>query len=174
MLGIIIGVGAVISMLALGAGARQQMMDRISSMGTNLLIIRPGQRGFRGVRSGTYQNLTVEDAQDIIGKITSIYQVSPVVRGNAQLKYFSKNTNSSVIGSAVTYLTIRNFELEKGRFLTEGEVEHRMRVAVVGAQVVKDLFGKSEPLGDIIKVKGINFQIVGVLKTKGDQGWYKP
>jgi len=92
MLGIIIGVGAVISMLALGAGARNQVMERIASMGTDILIVRPGRRGsHRGVMTGAYQNLTIEDAIAIFEKTSSIRQVAPVVRGSAQIKYFNKN-----------------------------------------------------------------------------------
>ena len=174
MLGIIIGVGAVISMLALGAGARQQMMARISSMGSNLLIIRPGDRGFRGVTSGTYENLTQADAQAIMEKIPAVYQMSPVVRGNAQLKYFNKNTRSAIMGGAMPYFSIRNFEIERGRAFTEDEVARNMRVAVLGAEVVQALFEKSNPLGEKIKVKGINFQVIGILKSKGDQGWHNP
>lgn len=174
MLGIIIGVGAVISMLALGAGARQQMMDSISSRGVNLLVIRPGQRGFRGVMSGTRQNLTLEDARAIMANVDSIQQISPVVRGSAQLKYANKNTRASVMGGAMTYFPIRNFIVERGRAFTEGEVDRRMRVAVLGSEVVENLFDNTDPLEETIKVNGINFQVIGVLKSKGDHGWYNP
>src|SRR5205085_11681002 len=91
MLGIIIGVGAVISMLALGAGAQKQVMDRISAMGTDLLIVRPGQRGTGGVMSGTSQRLKLEDALSILGVVEGVKQIAPVVGGNAQVKYLSKN-----------------------------------------------------------------------------------
>jgi len=110
MLGIIIGVGAVISMLALGAGAQKRVMERIASMGTNLLVVHPGQRGFRGVMSDTSQRLKLADTKAILEQVSSVYQVAPVVRGNSQLKYFNKNTRSNVIGSSITYFPVRNFQ----------------------------------------------------------------
>jgi putative ABC transport system permease protein len=175
MLGIIIGVGAVISMLALGAGARNQVMNRISSMGTNILIVRPGQRGsHRGVITNTYQKLTIEDAKAIVENIPSIRRVAPVIRGGAQIKYFNKNTPSSVIGTAVTYLDIRNFTIENGRGFSEIEAERIAKVAVLGSVTAKKLFGESDPLGETIKIKGINFRVIGVLQAKGDQGWFNP
>lgn len=174
MLGIIIGVGSVISMIALASGASKQVLERIASMGTNLLIVRPGQRGHRGVMSGTRQNLTVKDAQAIINKVSGIEQVSPVVRRGAQLKYLKKNTNSSVIGTTITYFPIRNFEVEKGRPFTDGEAERMARVAVIGSVTAENLFENVDPLSKNIKVNGINFRVIGVLKSKGDQGWFNP
>lgn len=174
MLGIIIGVGAVISMLAIGAGAKQQVMERVMSMGTNVLILRPGQRGSRGVTSGNFQNLTVADAQAIVEQNRLVSQVAPVVRGNSQMKYFSKNTRSSVIGTSITYLPIRGFEVEKGRSFTETEVERAAKVALIGPVTAKNLFGEMSPLNETIKVEALNFVVVGLLKEKGDQGWSNP
>jgi putative ABC transport system permease protein len=174
MLGIIIGVAAVISMLSLGAGAQRQVMDRFAEMGTNLLILRPGQRRRHGVRVGEYQNLTLEDAEALVEQVPSIHQLSPVVRGSAQLKYYNNNRRSSVIGAAITYFPIRNFEVEKGRPFTEVEAERMARVAVIGTTTVEELFKTESPLEQTIKVNGINFKVVGVLKSKGDQGWFSP
>jgi len=174
MLGIIIGVGAVISMLGLAAGAQSRIMDRITSMGTNLLVVRPGQRGSRGVQSSTAQNLTLDDAEAIMAEVAGVRQIAPVVNGTAQLKYYNKNTNCQVTGTSITYFPIRGFEVEKGRPFTEAEVERSFRVAVLGATTAEDLFGAADPLGQTIKVKGINFRVLGVLKAKGDQGWFNP
>jgi putative ABC transport system permease protein len=174
MLGIIIGVGAVISMLGMGAGAQKQVLERISQMGTNLLIIRPAQRGSMGVMSGTQQNLTVEDAEALLREIPSIRQVAPVVSGNAQVKYFNKNARVSTVGTSVTYFPVRNFEVEKGRSFTEGEVENMSRVAVIGPTTAETLFETDNPLGKIIKINNITFRVEGVLKSKGDQGWFNP
>ena len=174
MLGVIIGVAAVISMLAIASGAKLEVMERISSMGTNLLVVRPGQRGMHGVRSGTYQNLTVEDAKVILSEIDSIEKVAPVVSGNAQLKYYNKNTRSMVTGTAVTYLSIRSFEVESGRFFTEAEVENMARVAVIGPQTAENLDMTVDNLGETIKLKGLNFKVVGIQKSKGDYGRYNP
>lgn len=174
MLGIIIGVGAVISMLAMGTGAQERVMERIASMGTNLVVVRPGQRGLRGRMLDISQRLKLSDAKAILDQVPGVYQVAPVVRGNSQLKYFNKNTRSNVIGSSMTYFPIRNFEIEKGRSFTEGEVERMARVAVLGATTAGNLFGESDPIGETIKIKGINFSIIGVIKAKGSRGRYDP
>jgi len=174
MLGIIIGVGAVIAMLAIGAGARKQVMDRIYAMGTDLLFVRPGQHGFHGVQTGTQQNLRLEDAQAILAKVPNVRQIAPVVSGREQVKYMNKNARTNVIGTGVTYFPMRNFEIERGRTFTEGEVERMARVAVLGPVTVRNLFENEDPLGTTIKIKGINFHVVGIQKSKGDQGWSNP
>jgi putative ABC transport system permease protein len=176
MLGIIIGVGAVISMLALGAGAQKSIMQRFTSMGTNLLVVRPGQRGTGGVMSGTQQNLTLDDAQAIL-PLPGVHQIAPVVNGNAQVKYLSKNTRTSIQGTAVTYPLIRSFEVEYGAMFTEPDVERQARIAVIGPLTAENLFGAGNPEGAInqtIKINGINFRVAGVLKSKGDQGFFNP
>ncbi len=174
VLGIIIGVGAVISMLALGAGTRANIMERVSSMGTNLLIVRPGIAGRRGVMSGMAQTMTMDDALAIAKQVPGVELVSPVVSGNLQLKYFNKNAQTSTMGVAPSYLHIRNFEIDHGRNFTDLEVDRLARVAVIGPTTAENLFGKDEPVGATIKIKGVNFQVIGVLKAKGDQGWSDP
>jgi putative ABC transport system permease protein len=174
MLGIIIGVGSVISMLAIGAGAQKQVMERIASMGTNLLIIHPAQRGLRGVMSDTSQRLKLEDAKAILEKVPGVFQVAPVVRASSQIKYFNKNIKTNVIGSSMTYFPIRNYIIEKGRSFAEDEVDRMARVAVIGPTTSENLFGEKSPVGERVKIKGINFSIVGVTKAKGSQGWRNP
>ncbi len=174
VLGIIIGVGAVISMLALGAGTRETIMKRVSSMGTNLLVVRPGQAGRRGIMAGMVQTMTLDDALAVAKEVEGVRLVSPVVSGNLQLKYFNKNTNAGTYGVAPTYLEVRNFEMDHGRFFTDLEVERMARVAVLGPTTAENLFGKDEPVGETIKIKGINVQVIGILKAKGDQGWSNP
>lgn len=174
MLGIIIGVGSVISMLAIGAGAQKQVMERIASMGTNLLIIHPAQRGSRGVMSDTSQRLKLEDAKAILEKVPGVFQVAPVVRASSQIKYFNKNIKTNVIGSSMTYFPIRNYIIEKGRSFAEDEVDRMARVAVIGPTTSENLFGEKSPVGERVKIKGINFSIVGVTKAKGSQGWRNP
>ena len=174
MLGIIIGVAAVISMLALGAGAQKRIVDRISSMGANLLIVRPGQGGHRGVRTGPVQTLTLNDAQALLDDVPTIDVIAPVVRGSGQFKYYGNNSQSVITGTSITYFPIRNFEVERGRPFTESEVEHSARVAVLGPTTVENLFEESDPLEETVKINGMNFKVVGVLKAKGDQGWSNP
>jgi putative ABC transport system permease protein len=173
MLGIIIGVGAVISMLALGAGTQKEVLSRYTSMGTNLLIVRPGNRGTGGVMSGTQQNLTLEDSVALL-ELENVKAIAPVVGGNVQAKYFSRNARLSVLGTTATYFPMRNFEIETGRMFTEQEAEQSARVAVLGPTTVENLFGPSDPLGETIKLNGINFRVIGVMKGKGDQGFFNP
>ena len=174
MLGIIIGVGAVISMLSLGAGAKVQVMQRITAMGTNLLIVRPGGHRRGGVRSGSKKTLQLTDAQAIIERIEGIDQISPIARGRAQVKYYNQNTNTTITGASLTYLKIRNFEINKGRIFSFIEEEGAQRVAVLGAEVASHLFADDDPIGERIKIKKVNFTVIGVLKPKGDQGWFNP
>jgi putative ABC transport system permease protein len=174
MLGIIIGVGAVIAMLALGAGAQKQVMDRMTAMGTNLLIVRPGVRGTGGVTTGTQQNLTLEDALAIATDLPAVAQVAPVVGGSAQAKYRNKNNRVNVIGTAASYFPVRSFTVERGRTFNDTEAERLGRVAVIGPTTAENLFETDDPLGQAIKLNGVNFTVVGVLKAKGDQGWFNP
>ncbi|MCX7018402.1 MAG: ABC transporter permease [bacterium] len=174
MLGVIIGVGAVIAMLGLGAGTREKVMESVKSMGANLLVIRAGQRASAGVMSGTQQNLKLEDAEAVLTQVPEVALVCPEVSGRYQAKYMNKNAQTNVTGSAITYFKARNFQIEKGHSFTEGDVNRQARLAVIGAKTATDLFGDQEPVGETIKIKGINFMVVGVTKSKGDQGWFNP
>ncbi len=174
MLGIIIGVAAVIFVLALVAGAKRQVMARITALGTNLLVISPGQRGTGGVMSGTQQNLTLDDAMALLQGIPTIRDLTPVVRGSVQVKHLNRNTRSNVLGTAVTYLPIRDYEVEFGRAFSEAETDAAARVAVLGPTTADNLFGGEDRIGKIIKIKGISFRVVGILKAKGDQGFFNP
>ncbi|HUU90526.1 MAG TPA: ABC transporter permease [Phycisphaerae bacterium] len=174
MLGIIIGVGAVIAMLALGQGAREQVMQRVSVMGTNLLIVRPGQSIFHGVFSGIQQTLTEDDALALVTEVPGVRQVAPAVGGSVQIKYLGRNWRTRVTGTTATYLPIRDFAVAEGRTFTENEVENSARVVLLGPVTVDNLFGADDAVGQIVKVNGINFTVIGVLKSKGDQGWFNP
>ena len=173
MLGIIIGVGAVIAMLAMGAGAQAQIIASIQSMGTNLLVVRPAQIQQNGVMQGVAQTLTIEDAV-ALRDLPGVDSVSPAVNGNVQAQYLNKNTRTTVTGGSVTYFQVRNFLVDQGRPFSEGEAEGLARVAVIGPVTAFNLFGTESPLDQQVKVNGINFTIVGVLKSKGDQGWNNP
>jgi putative ABC transport system permease protein len=173
MLGVIIGVGAVIAMIAIGTGAQKQITSRFESMGTNLLFIRPAQKGTGGVISGVAQNLTVEDAL-ALAKVSGVSSVSPVVTTTVQAKYLNNNSRTQLNGVAVPYFAARNFEIDKGRILTEGECESMSRVTVIGPNVAANLFGAEEAIGQIIKYNNISFTIVGILKSKGDSGFNNP
>jgi putative ABC transport system permease protein len=171
MLGIIIGVAAVISMLAIGAGAKKQMMDRITLMGTNTLSIWPAQRGSGGVMSGQQQNLTVADADAIQTEVPTVLRVSPLVGRNVQIKYENRNTNCRANGVGVMYLPMRAFEIEKGEPFTQTQIDGHKRVAILGPTTAENLFGVNNPVDETIKVNGVNYQVVGVTKAKGTAGW---
>jgi putative ABC transport system permease protein len=173
-LGIIIGVGAVISMLALAGGARKQIMDRVASMGTNLLIVSPGKGHSHGRSGGSRESLKIDDAIAIMAEVEGIAQMAPVAQGQGQIKYFNKNTQCAITGTTITYFPIRAFVIDKGRCFTELEAETMARVAVLGSVTAENLFGDNPALGETIKIKGINFVVVGVMKSKGDQGWSNP
>ena len=172
-LGILIGVGAVIALLALGSGAQKDVVDRVSSMGSNLLMVRPGlRRGHRGASTVAHQNLTLEDAEAVLSGAAGVEQVSPVVSGRAQVKYFSQNSNIMVMGVAPTYFEIRSYEVERGFQFTESDANGRAPVAVLGPATVEELFGERDPIGETIRLKNTNFRVVGVLRAKGDQGFF--
>lgn len=175
MLGIIISVWSVISALALGAGASASMMNRLSALGTNLLVARPAQRESGGVRSGSYQTLVVEDAQALLA-LDGVDAVAPVVRGSVQAKYFNRNTNTTVLGTSPTYLDIRAFTIDAGRGLTDRDIDASARVAVIGSEVAINLFGSAESwsVGQNITIAGVSYRVVGLLVSKGDQGWANP
>jgi len=174
MLGIIIGVGAVISMLALGAGAKKQVMDRVTAMGTNILRIDPGGVRRAGVRSGSHESLMVSDAKAILEEVEGVEAVSPQVNTRAQIKYYNENTSANIGGVAATYAKMRNFEIESGRNFTSVEEEQRACVTVLGANIVDLLFGEENPLGERVRIGNINFRVIGTLKAKGGQDWYNP
>jgi len=174
MLGIIFGVGAVIAMLAIAEGAKKQVLERVSAMGSNLLIIRPGQGRMGGVSSGDFKKLTLTDAKILLTEIQSIDAVAPVVSGNVQVKYFNRNTRTSLLGTTETYFPLRNISIDKGRGFAGNETESLARMALLGPVTATNLFGETNPVEEIIKIKGINFRVIGVLKAKGDQGYFNP
>ena len=174
MLGIIIGVGAVISMLALGSGAKAQVMGRVTAMGTNLLVIRPGGESHGGVRSESNTTLTLSDADAILRDLPQVEAVAPLVMGRAQVKYFNQNMNTTIAGAPLTYLSIRSFEVEQGQTFSALEDEHVARVALLGANAAELLFEGQNPINEVIRIKNVNFKVIGVLKAKGDQGWFNP
>jgi putative ABC transport system permease protein len=175
MLGVIIGVAAVIAMLGLGAGTKEVITATVRAMGANLLVIRPGARMSGGVRgAGADRDLTLEDGQAILREVPEVVMVSPEVSDYGQVKYMNKNTRTRILGQAVTFFKARNFEIAKGARFTEQDVERQARVAVLGPKTATDLFGDMDPIGETIKIKGVNFRVVGVTKAKGDQGWMNP
>ncbi len=176
MLGIIIAVWSVISALALGAGAQASVLGRLNALGTNLLVIRPGQRGTGGVMTGTQQNLVPDDAAALL-TIPNVTHAAPVVRGNVQVKYFNANANVAAIGTTPTYFAIRDFAVVKGRPLYDSDLDASARVCVIGPTTALNLFGPDFAtfcVGESIQVKGVSYRVVGLTGAKGDQGWFNP
>jgi macrolide transport system ATP-binding/permease protein len=173
MLGILIGVAAVVAMLALGAGARQSVEAQLSSLGANLLVLRPGSFRSHGVvqEAGAVTRFTEADAREIAAEIPTVARVAPSVNGSAQLVFGNKNWRSGVLGTTPDYAPMRSQTLSRGRFFSEEETLSRARVAVLGATPAQELFGDADPLGEYIKINRVNFQVIGVLTAKGASGW---
>ena len=175
MLGIIIGVAAVIIMMAIGQGSKQSVREDLSKMGTNLLTIRPGADMRGGVRRdpSEMQTLKMADYESILTEATLITHVSPEVTSSGQVIYGSKNTTTSVYGESPEYLDIKLWTIENGDCFTEEDVKKSAKVCVVGKTIVQELFGDKnyDAVGKTIRFKSIPFRIVGILKAKGYNNW---
>jgi putative ABC transport system permease protein len=169
MLGIIIGVGAVIAMVAIGEGAKATIRAQIASLGTNVLIILPGTTTQGGVRVGygSRNTLTDNDARSIREELTSVAFVSPILRRGEQVVAGNLNWGTLTQGVAPEYQQIRDWPIAQGRFLHDGDVENDAKVAVLGQTVVRNLFGNDDPIDAVIRIRNIPFRVVGVLAVKG-------
>jgi putative ABC transport system permease protein len=169
MLGIIIGVLAVILGTAIGQGSRQQILDRIQSLGSNAITVFSGQsrQGPAMGGQGSSQSLTLGDAEAIRKNCPTVIGVAPQVQRSAQVKYGNQNTSTSIVCTTPEFLSIRGFKIESGEFFTDREVRGRRKVCVVGKTTAENLFGGSTPIGKSLRIKGINFRIIGLLALKG-------
>ncbi len=169
MLGIIIGVAAVIALVSIGYGVRQQIQDSISSLGSNLLMIYPGAPRTPGVRptADSQKTLKIGDYNTIV-KLSDVDMASPVSAGSSYiLIYTSKNWTTQVMGVNGNFQYINNWTLKSGRFITDSQVQCRERVAVIGNTVATNLFGTEDPVGKDIRIKNNPYKVVGVLEPKG-------
>jgi putative ABC transport system permease protein len=175
MLGIVIGVGAVIAVIALGNGAQSAVKERISSLGTTLLTVQPGQAfGMGGVRTADAQRMTMDDADALEERGEYIVAVQPEMQRQMQIQHLNANANTSVIGTSANYLSVRKYEMDVGRMFTPAHDLSRRRVAVLGSAVVENL-GVQNPealIGEPVRIRGIQFEVIGVLKTKGQAGGF--
>jgi len=174
MLGILIGVAAVVAMLALGRGAQNAIEAQLSSLGSNLLTLRSGApRTAGGARgdAGSVTRLTAEDAIAIHEEIDSVKTSAPYVTGRGQVTYRNKNWSTSVIGGSPQYATMHAMDPTIGRFFTDEENKKRARVAVIGVTIVKEVFGDTPPIGEFLKINKVPFQVIGILPAKGSAGW---
>ena len=169
MLGVIIGVGAVIAMLAVGTGASKKIQEQISSMGSNLLVILPGSSSSGGIRmgSGTQPTLSLADSEAILKECPAVSDVAPSLNGVAQIVYGNLNWSTGVVGTTSGMLSVREWPLTAGREFTDEDIRSAGKVCLIGATIVNNLFGDTDPLNQIIRIKRVPFKIIGVLESKG-------
>src|SRR5215831_15760397 len=169
MLGIIIGVAAVIAMVGVGSGATQRIQDQIQSIGSNLIIVLPGSVSTNGVRlgSGATASLSQDDAKAIATDCPSVALVAPTVRGGVQVIYGNNNWATIAQGVTPDYMTLRDYTIMSGDFFTTQDVDSAAKTAVLGETVVKNLFGDADPTGQTVIIKNVPFTVVGVLAPKG-------
>jgi putative ABC transport system permease protein len=169
MLGIIIGVGAVIAMIAVGSGAKARIAEQIASMGSNMLIVLSGSSTSGGIRfgSGTVPTLKVDDAKAILAEIPSVKYVAPSIGGVAQVVFGNQNWSTIVNGTTPEVLYIRDWPLASGRSFTQQDVDGATKVCLLGKTVVENLFGGVDPIGQIVRIKKVPFTVIGVLSSKG-------
>lgn len=169
MLGIIIGVAAVIALVSIGNGVKQDIEDSISSLGSNLLVVLPGAPRTPGARpsQGSMKSLKISD-YEAIAKLDGVKAASPMTNGSYVVIYQNKNWTTSVAGVNSNFQDVNNWTMTSGRFFSDKNVQNRERVAVVGQTVVKNLFADEDPVGKEIRVKNIPFRVIGVLKSKGN------
>lgn len=172
MLGIIIGVGAVITMISLGLGVQEQVRKSISSLGSNMLIVLPGGTTSSGARLsfGSGARLTYEDSKAIEKSVSGVVAVAPSVSRSYQIVFGNQNWTTNVEGTTQEFMQVRNFELEEGMAFTSRDVDARSRVAVIGKTVAENLFADSSPIGQTIRINKSPFKVIGVLKSKGQSG----
>lgn len=171
-LGIIIGVSAVIVMLAVGTGAREKIAKDMDSMGSNLLMIRSSSAKSGGVRMGmgTRPTLTLKDAEAIEKKVPGILAIAPYSSEAKQLTYGNQNWSTSVCGTTAPYLFIRNYEIDEGRNFLPEDIKNNTKVAIIGNTVATELFGDVNPINKTIRIGGVPFRVISVLKVKGQSG----
>ncbi len=175
LLGIVIGVSAVITMISLGRGAEKRIQERIESLGVNVLTVMRGRGFHRGLATGI-KELTPEDAEAILAKADAVESVAPALSGDLKIEYTNVNHDTDVTGTWPAFPDINNYQLALGRFFDQRDEEGRRRVAVLGADIPENLGATAgELIGGRIKIRGISFEVIGVLEAKGQSGgWRNP
>jgi putative ABC transport system permease protein len=174
MLGIIIGIGSVIAMLAIGQGSKKSIEDQVSGMGSNLIMIMPGTQAMGGVKLGNdnSQKLTTEDITAISNQCSDISMVSPEVRGAGQVIFSKQNAPTTIYGGNTDYLDIKKIKIKSGRIFTEKEIRSAAKVCLLGKTVIKNIFGENvDPTGSTIRFKRVPLLVIGVLDEKGQSSF---
>ena len=175
MLGIVIGVGAVITMVALGSGAQKAVNDRIASLGANTFTVYPGQQFRGGVAQTTRVNLTTDDYLAVRRKARDIKAVVPELQQSLQVQFGNHNVNTDIVGTTANYPQVNNFTITAGKFFSDGDDESRQRYAVLGADIPDQMESNGAAMiGQTILIRGIPFEIVGIMSRKGSQGFSNP
>jgi len=169
MLGIVIGVAAVIATAAIGSGARQRIEQQIASIGSNTIIILPGSLTSSGLRMGTGNAITLSesDARELAVQCSAVALAVPLVRGGAQIVYENNNWATITYGTTPGFLEVRDLSIEEGASFSQQDVDSANKVALLGKTVVANLFGDTDPVGQAIRIKNVPFTVVGVLAPKG-------
>lgn len=176
MLGVIIGVAAVIALLAVGQGASAAITEQVQGIGSNLIFVAPGSFQQNGVRSavGSATTLTLEDADSLVDTACcpDIARVAPVFQANVQVVAGGNNTNTTVTGTTPDFQQVRNFYVGQGRYIDARDNETLARVAVLGTATAKQLFGQRDPIGQTIKINRVPFKVIGIMREKGGTGFF--
>jgi putative ABC transport system permease protein len=169
MLGMVVGVGAVIAMVAVGQGASERVQNQIESLGSNLIVVQPGWNNTGGVRNGFGNSVTLtrDDADAIASELPSVAHVAASVRGNAQVVYSGSNWFTRIEGVTRDYFTVRNYDVNRGAPFVDADDQGARKVALIGQTVVDQLFPGADPVGASIRINNVPFTVVGTLKPKG-------
>jgi putative ABC transport system permease protein len=169
ILGVVIGVAAVIILMSVGKGTTAQIVSNLSSLGTNLVYVQPGSTTSGGVRSGfgSASTLTLEDAKAIANEVSGITAVAPYANSNAQVIYGSNNMNVRITGVTIEYQEVLNIVVAEGDFFTQYQYDTKAKVAVIGSEVASTLFGEDDPVGEKIRMSNTVFTVVGLMESKG-------
>ncbi len=167
MLGIIIGNASVITMVGVGQGAQRYASEQFESLGPNVLFVIPGSDSARQRTFDVPRTLTLEDAEAIASQVPTVSGVAPQLQSQQSIVYRNRNTSSLILGTNEGFPIVRSFPVERGRFISELDVERSKRVVALGADLARSLFGASDPIGQEIRIKNISFQVIGVMEAKG-------
>lgn len=167
MLGIIIGNASVIGMVGIGQGAQKLAKDQFASLGPNVLFIVPGSDEQRRTTFELPKTLVLEDAEAIAEQVPTVKAVTPQINSNQLITYRDRNASELVIGTTPTFLTVRSFEVSRGRFINDNDLKRNNRVVVLGSEIAKRFFAQQDPLGKQIRIKNTGLEVIGVMETKG-------
>lgn len=167
MLGIIIGNASVIGMIGIGEGAQKYVSKELESLGPNVLFVLPGNRETQRISLDQPKTLVLADAQAVATQVPSVSAVAPEVNSRQLVTYRNRNTNVNVVGTSPEFLSVRNFDVDRGRFFTQLDIRRNNQVAVIGADLAERLFGNVNAVGQQLRVKDVTFQVIGVMEPKG-------